>query len=431
MISKKAVSVFHPSGIIKGKIHLYGSKSISNRALILNFLSGNKCTLYNISDGDDTKVLADALSNPERLLHNVKLAGTSGRFLTALFATGKGTQVIDAEEGLKKRPIQPLVNVLRQIGCSIDYIEEEGRFPIRLNEFEAQTTDEVTVPGNISSQFISALLLIAPTLPKGLKIIISDATVSRPYIDMTISMMEYFGIKILSDENSFTIAPQTYQPKELVIEGDWSSASYFFGIVAMAKEAEISISGLFENSWQGDARIVQMAKSFGVETIFSEDLLTIKKSEGKEHKPYLELDFITFPDLFQTVAVMTGAHSMHGVFTGLDTLPLKETDRISALQEELTKCGIFLNKMPEKFSGKKGKTIYFMEGNFVLPGEETVFNTYSDHRMAMSIAMLGVIGKVYIADEDVVTKSYPTFWKDLETLGFIIGNPDDLTQIPH
>ncbi|MBK9042194.1 MAG: hypothetical protein IPN97_03045 [Saprospiraceae bacterium] len=273
----------------------------------------------------------------------------------------EGTQVIDAEEGLKKRPIQPLVNVLRQIGCSIDYIEEEGRFPIRLNEFETQTASEVTIPGNISSQFISALLLIAPTLPKGLKIIISDATVSRPYIDMTISMMEYFGIKILSDENSFTIAPQTYQPKELVIEGDWSSASYFFGIVAMAKEAEISISGLFENSWQGDARIVQMAKSFGVETIFSEDLLTIKKSEGKEHKPYLELDFITFPDLFQTVAVMTGAHSMHGVFTGLDTLPLKETDRISALQEELTKCG---------------------------------------NRMAMSIAMLGVIGKVYIADED-------------------------------
>jgi 3-phosphoshikimate 1-carboxyvinyltransferase len=411
--------LYHPSGITEGKIALEGSKSIANRVLIIKALCPEDLFIENLPRCDDTMVLQKAIDNLQNSTFHVNLAGTAGRFLTALFAVSDGTQIIDADEGLRNRPVKPLLDALRTIGCSIESMHGDDRFPLRILPFQGQVSDVVTVSENISSQFITALLLTAPVLPQGLTIHLSENQVSAAYIDMTIQVMAYFGVHVKKDGTSLHIAPQVYKGKDITIEGDWSSASYYFGIAALSHQAHIILEGLFPDSWQGDTKMMETADYFGISSRFEGNHFIIEKTGEKPAKPYIEFDFIRSPDLFQTIAVTSAALSMHGMFTGLDTLPYKESDRVSAIQQELQKCGVFLSKMPQNFARKKDKPVYFMEGSFLLPDENLPFKTYKDHRMAMSLAILALKGKISLFDPDVVTKSYPGYWNDLTTLGFL------------
>lgn len=411
--------LFHPSGITEGKIVLEGSKSIANRVLIIKALCPEDFNIKNLPNCDDTMVMLKAIDNQHDSTFHVNLAGTAGRFLTALFAFSDGTQIMDADEGLRNRPIKPLVDALRTIGCSIESLHGDDRFPLKILPFQGQVSDVVTVSENISSQFITALLLTAPVLPKGLTIHLTENQVSAAYIDMTIQVMAYFGVHVKKDGTALRIAPQVYKGKDITIEGDWSSASYYFGIAALSRGARIILEGLFPDSWQGDRKMMETSDYFGISSRFEDNQFIIEKDGEKPAKPYIEFDFHRSPDLFQTIAVTSAALSMHGMFTGLDTLPYKESDRLAAIQQELQKCGVFLNKMPQNFARKTNKPVYFMEGSFLLPDENIPFNTYKDHRMALSLAMLALKGKISLADPAVVTKSYPGYWDDLATLGFI------------
>lgn len=413
------ISLFHPSRIAEGTISLEGSKSIANRVLIIRALCQDNFIVKNLPRCDDTFVLKNALENPAESYVHVKLSGTASRFLTAFFALREGTQTIDADEGLRNRPVKPLLDALRSIGCEIESIHGDDRFPLKILPFKGQVSDVVTMSVNISSQFITALLLMAPALPKGLTIHLSENQVSAAYIDMTIKVMEYFGVQVKKDATTLHIEPQNYKAKDISIEGDWSSASYFFGLAALSRRARIILEGLFSDSWQGDIKMLETSEFFGISSRFEGNQLMIEKTGEKRNKPYIEFDFYNAPDLFQTVAVTAGALSMHGMFTGLDTLPYKESDRLSAIQQELQKCGIFLNKMPQNFARKINKPVYFLEGNFQLPDANIPFETYNDHRMAMSLAILAMQGKISLSDPDVVAKSYPGYWDDLRTLGFI------------
>ncbi|MFZ1705390.1 MAG: 3-phosphoshikimate 1-carboxyvinyltransferase [Saprospiraceae bacterium] len=413
------VSISHPTAILQGEISLEGSKSISNRALVIQALCSSSFALGNIANCQDTEVLMNALNNPDKLVHQMRLAGTASRFLLAYFATRGGTQILEAEEALKNRPVAPLIEALKSIGCSIQSIEGNDSFPLRIFPFEAQAKEEIYIKDNVSSQFITALLLVAPTLPKGLKIHLPEGQVSKPYIDMTLQMMDYFGVEVEKTKFGYVVPPQNYKAKDLIIEGDWSSASYYVGMAALSKKANICLKGLVQNSWQGDASVVEIGTVLGVQFFWNESGLNLIKSENDDQKKnFLELDFSDTPDLFQTMAVACAGLNINGVFSGLETLVYKETNRIKALQTELVKFQVFLNKMPEKMSKKSGKTIYFLEGKYVHLEDSKTLETYMDHRMAMSLAMLGVLGKMVINNPEVVIKSYPKFWNDLVRLGF-------------
>lgn len=414
-----SISLFHPTGITEGTVSLEGSKSIANRVLIIRALCDHNFIIKNLPGCDDTLVLKNSLENPSESYFHVKLSGTASRFLTAYFAFREGIQTIDAAEGLRNRPVKPLLDALRSIGCRIESIHGDDRFPLKIMPFKGQVSDVVTLSANISSQFITALLLMAPVLPKGLTIHLSENQVSAAYINMTIQVMEYFGVRVKKVATALHIEPQNYIARDIRIEGDWSSASYFMGIAALSRRASIILEGLFSDSWQGDNKMLETSDFFGISSRFEGSQLIIEKSGKEQIKPYIEFDFYNTPDLFQTVAVTAGALSMHGMFTGLDTLPYKESDRLSAIQQELEKCSIFVNKMPQNFARKINKPVYFLEGSFHLPEENITFETYGDHRMAMSLSLLALKGKICISDPDVVKKSYPGYWDDLSTLGFI------------
>jgi 3-phosphoshikimate 1-carboxyvinyltransferase len=403
---------------IQGQITLESSKSISNRVLIIKALCKDNFTINRLSAAKDTQTLLHLLSQ-KGAIYDAGPAGTTFRFLTAYLATQQGTQILTGSERMKQRPIGDLVEALQQLGADIEYIENEGYPPLRIHA--PQTSDfagEVCIAASTSSQFITALLLIAPTMPKGLKLTLEGEIVSRSYIEMTLSLMQYFGISYSWEGNIISVEPQAYQAKDFTVEADWSAASYYYAMAAFAEEVDLQLNGLYAESIQGDSIITKMGDQFGVKTTFNENGLRLQKSD-KPESPMFEWDFMLCPDIAQTLAVMCGGVGKLGLFSGLETLKVKETDRITALQNELAKVQVWLSALPAKFSKKSIAQYYQIEGKAMWEGE-VFFPTYEDHRMAMAFAPLAMLGKITIEDPIVVEKSYPSFWKDLTSLGFEI-----------
>lgn len=388
-------------GIVK---YLPASKSISNRVLIMNAIAGNKSVLHNLSDANDTQLMTRLVNSADAVI-DVEDAGTTMRFLTAYFAVTGKKKTLTGTDRMQERPIGILVDALRTLGATIDYARKEGYPPLSLNGFAGQKTDTISIRGDVSSQFISAMMMIAATLPQGLTIELTGRIGSRPYIEMTAQLMRSFGAQCTFSGSTIRIEPKPYAPGEIFVESDWSAASYWFAFVALAAQADISLPHLFIDSLQGDQAIKDIMASLGVHTERDQELLRLTKKESKKE---LTWDFTHCPDLAQTVAVVCAAKGVTGYFTGLESLRIKETDRIAALQQELRKIGADLIEENARWTLKPSSS---------LPASVTV-QTYKDHRMAMAFAPLAMCMEVIIEDPGVVKKSYPHYWDDLEVLGF-------------
>ncbi len=395
----------------EAKILLPASKSISNRALILNALSGNKYPVHNLSDCDDTKVMQAAFSSGENDI-NIGAAGTSMRFLTAYLAQKEGIWTITGSERMKNRPISILVDALRELGADIEYLEKEGYPPLKIRGKSLQG-GKISLKGSVSSQYISALMMVAPLLSEGLTLTLTGDIISKPYIRMTSQMMNDFGVKVDWNEETIGIKPQTYKPCEYTVESDWSAASYWYEILSLSEyNSEIELFGLFKNSFQGDSKVAQLFENLGVFTEFTDRGVKLI-NRGFENLKEFKYDFINEPDLAQTFVVTCALKNIPFRFSGLQSLKIKETDRISALQKEMKKLGYIIhdyNDSEQVWSGERCE-----------PEVNPVIDTYEDHRMAMSFAPAAIIlGKININDPLVVSKSYPGFWEDLKSAGFTL-----------
>lgn len=413
----------HPTGELRGRIRLDGSKSISNRWLLLQALSDAPIELEGLSNSADTRVLQYALRQLKAgaTTLDVGHAGTSFRFLTALLALQPGEQVLTGSARMKERPIAPLVEALRQLGARIEYMEQEGYPPLRIGESAMGSTASVKLEAGLSSQFSSALLLIAPRLAQGLELELEGTMVSRPYIDLTLGLLRQAGIQAeWLDAQRIRVQPGVLRPGKYPVEADWSAASYYYAMGSLASGLDLHLDGLQPNSLQGDALLPELMEAFGVRTEFTDTGIRLSHQD-KPLKPHFDFDFIHTPDLAQTLAVLCAAQGVNALLTGLDTLRYKETDRIEALQTELAKVGSFLSPLPQRFSKRQQKQFFLLEGRAELPSEPLVVATYQDHRMAMAFAMLALKGPVHIEHPEVVEKSYPRFWEDLESLGFVLG----------
>jgi 3-phosphoshikimate 1-carboxyvinyltransferase len=390
---------------LRGTVHhLPSSKSVSNRALILNALAGNMGNLQNLSDANDTRLMQQLVFSNDDVI-NVEDAGTVMRFLTAYFAVTNQKKTITGTARMKERPIGVLVEALRTLGVAIEYLEKQGYPPLSIEGFPKQLVNTLTVRGDISSQFISALMMVAPSLPQELTIELTGHIGSRPYIEMTASLMRKFGATVTVDGNLVSLAPQKLSIFDFTVEGDWSSASYWFAFAALAKEAELLLPGLVLRSLQGDRVIVEIMEKLGVACEPRGNMLLLRQ---KEHQSELIQDFDSCPDLAQTVAVVCAAKGVKATFTGLESLRIKETDRIAALQNELSKIGAKLIEEDGHWNVLPSTT---------LPSNLEV-NTYHDHRMAMAFAPLSTLMTVTIEAPSVTRKSYPKFWEDVKSLGF-------------
>lgn len=421
MIVTKALKITHPSRLIQGEIHLDGSKSISNRALIIRALCGEHFEIKNLSKSRDTQLMQQLLTSDAEVL-DAGAAGTTFRFLTAYLAANSNRScTLTGTERMKQRPIRLLVEALRKLGANIEYLEKEGYPPLQIHPNRGlETSNHLGIPADTSSQYLSALLMIAPTLPNGLELELVGNLVSRPYLEMTLRMMAYFGVSHEWEGNVIRVQAGKYEAKEFTVEADWSAASYHYAIAALSEHCDLRLHGLFEESWQGDSALVEMMRDFGVETTFEGNTAHLVKKEGTTAKPFFEWDFLPCPDIAQTLAVVCGALGVQGLFTGLGTLRIKETDRIAALQTELNKIRVAMMKLPPRFSKKTDKEHFMLEGKAVIDGLPS-FYTYEDHRMAMAFAPLAMLGEISIKEPEVVVKSYPAFWEDLKTLGFSVG----------
>lgn len=399
-----------------GRIKLSGSKSISNRVLIIQALCEGSFEIQNLSDSDDTKTLARLLASDKYEL-NTHHAGTTFRFLSSYLSTKEGENLLTGSERMQERPIGALSDALISMGADIEYTKNQGFPPLKIGSPKRKMDSKIALSAEISSQYISSLLLIAPTLPEGLEINLIGDIVSRPYLEMTLRIMEHFGVTHTWEEQSIKVAPQKYAGKDFFVEADWSAASYYYIIAALAEEADITLVGLQEISLQGDSAIAEISKSFGLRSEYKDNTVRITKS-GNAPESFFEYDFINCPDIAQSVSTMVAGSGISGLFSGLQTLKIKETDRIKALQNELGKVHIYLSKLPPKFSKKSAVEYYMQEGN--IDGAEMApsFATYNDHRMAMAFGPLAQLFPVEIEDHMVVTKSYPRYWADLKTLGF-------------
>lgn len=399
---------------IKATIQLPASKSISNRALIINALAESNCTPDNLSDCDDTRVMIKALTQDEETI-DIMAAGTAMRFLTAYLSVTPGERIITGTTRMQQRPIQILVNALRELGAEINYINNEGFPPLRIKGTELKG-NEITLKGNVSSQYISALLMIAPALKNGIVLHLSGEIISLPYINLTLQLMQDFGAKAAwTSSDSISVAPQPYTSIPFTVESDWSAASYWYQIAALSPKTEIELLGLFRNSYQGDSRGAEVFSRLGITTEFTTKGVKLKKT-GKAPKR-LEEDFIDIPDLAQTFVVTCALMNIPFRFTGLQSLKIKETDRIAALRNELKKLGYLIEE--------ENDSVLMWNGERCEPEETPVIATYEDHRMAMAFAPAIICHPtMQIADPQVVTKSYPGYWKDLKQAGFQIINED-------
>jgi 3-phosphoshikimate 1-carboxyvinyltransferase len=383
---------------------LPASKSISNRVLIIDALSGNQSALNNLSDANDTQLM-QALVNSGNETIDVEDAGTTMRFLTAYFALTNQKKTITGTSRMKERPIGILVDALRTLGAEVQYLEKEGYPPLRTKGFSKQQANHLRIRGDVSSQFISALMMVAPVLPQGLTLGLEGKIGSRPYIEMTKSLMEHFGVKMQFLGNLITIPHQKYRPAQHTVESDWSAASYWFGFAALASSADIELPRLHLRSLQGDRLIVDIMARLGVNAGIRGEHLALTKINSEAA---LEWDFTHCPDLAQTVAVVCAAKGIEGRFTGLESLRIKETDRIVALQQELRKIGADLVEA--------SPSTWKLIPSKALPSKVSI-KTYKDHRMAMAFAPLATLMDVEIENPAVVRKSYPTFWDDVKSFG--------------
>lgn len=414
---------------LNGEITLTASKSESNRALIIRALCDEDFSINNLAEAEDTKILIDLLkevktesdtvreetdevktfdeqSDNHQLTLSVGIAGTVMRFMAAFLAVRKGQWFLNGEERMKERPIKILVEALMQLGADIEYAEKEGYPPLVINGKEL-CGGIVNLDGSVSSQYVSALLMIAPTLKEGLSIEFIGEVISKPYIDMTISMMQYFGADVKWLGNTIKVKEGKYHPNDFSVEADWSAASYWYGFAALADDADITLYGLKEHSLQGDSAIVDIYKNFGVNTEFIDGGVRLTKNSAFSIQySKLKIDFSNCPDIAQTVAVTCAALNVKARLMGLKTLRIKETDRITALQTELNKLGFSVDVdgddlviNPVEKIGWSNKTI----------------KTYNDHRMAMAFAPLSLLKEITIEDAEVVKKSYPKFWEDIKS----------------
>ena len=388
-------------------IFISGSKSESNRMLILQKLF-REITIHNLSDSDDTHHLQAALSSQDSEI-NVGHAGTAMRFLTAFFAIQqKRTTILSGSKRMHQRPIKVLVEALRALGAEISYLGNEGFPPLKITGKQL-TKDQVKINGNISSQYISALLLIAASLPNGLRVELVGEITSIPYINMTLSLLNQIGITTSFEGQIIQVNPFEEANKHTIeVESDWSSASYFYSITALSSVgSEIRLSSYKKESLQGDAILAKIYKSFGVETVYETNSIVLRKT--KEHnKEHLTIDLNKAPDIAQTIAVTCYGLGVSCELLGLHTLKIKETDRLEALHSELTKLGANISVTP---------TSLYLTSSSEIVADVSV-ETYNDHRMAMAFAPLGMKIPLEILDADVVTKSYRNFWKDLQKIGF-------------
>ena len=392
------------------EINLPASKSVSNRALILNGLSMSPYTVENLSDCDDTKVMIDAFKKGDNLI-DVKAAGTSMRFLTAFLSRLPGEWVITGTERMRERPIHVLVDALISLGARIEYLGKPGYPPLKIKG-TALDGGVIHLSGGVSSQFISALLMIAPTMTKGLTIHLEGDVISVPYIKLTLGMMAQYGVKVHWEGNTIRIYHEEYKPvKQYIVESDWSAASYWYEMAALADDAMVELKGLFKDSMQGDSKVAELFLDLGIKTEFTKDGVRLTKT-NKVTKKFFH-NFVNEPDLAQTFAVTCCLLKIPFLFTGLQTLKIKETDRIEALKQELKKLGYVLHD--------SNNSILEWDGERCDPESEPVIATYEDHRMAMAFAPAAIkIKDLKIAHPMVVTKSYPSYWEDLKKAGFTI-----------
>ena len=404
---------------LKQTVQLPASKSISNRALIIHALSGNDVLPENLSDCDDTEVIINALKdNPYEI--NIKAAGTAMRFMTAYLATRNGEEhVITGTERMKHRPIHILVDALRRLGADIEYLDEEGFPPLRIKGRQLEG-GLLEVPGNISSQFISALLLIGPWLSNGLTLNLTGDLISRPYIDLTLWMMREFGADAdWTAYDTITVAGTSYRQRSYFIENDWSAASYWYEMMALSKQEddEIRLEGLMDGSKQGDSSVRYIFSLLGVKSTFGTTQEGVPTTVTLRHSghcvPRLDYDFVNSPDLAQTFVVCCLMLGVPFYFRGLSTLKIKETDRIEALKKEARKLGYVLYD--------KNNSELYWDGELCKPEEDAAIDTYEDHRMALAFAPAAFrLEQLRINNPQVVSKSYPHFWKDLRQCGFHI-----------
>ena len=410
---------------IKGNVYLSASKSESNRVLIIQALCKQPFRITNLADSQDTQILNEILKNEiskentsslKKL--NVEVSyytgpgGTTIRFLAAFFAMREGTRILYGTERMNERPIKPLVDALIKLGANITYLGKEGCAPIKIIGKKLKGGD-IEIDSDVSSQFITALLLIAPCIEGGLNIHLQSNAVSRSYIMMTLKILEHFGAKHSWIGNVISIPEQKYQGWDYNIEADWSSASYWYALAALADEANIKIHGLHKKSLQGDAVAANLFKFFGVDTTFLPDGVQLVK--GDYCAESLAMDFSDCPDIVQTTAVVAAVKKLYCSFTGLQTLRIKETDRIHALKEELKKIGVRIEE-------RENDSIEIMPDRNAI--DESIlpeFQTYHDHRMALAFAPLALVyPEIKIHDPEVVKKSYPDYWKEMKNMGFDI-----------
>ena len=400
----QAVTVYPPLAPIQAQIQLAASKSESNRALIINALSNFGGQLSNVSAARDTQTMLRLLQSSETVA-DVLDAGTTMRFLTAYFAVTGQNKTMTGTPRMCERPIGILVDALRTLGADITYLGKDGYPPTQLNGFNYSGENKVRIRGDVSSQYISALLMVGPTLPEGITLELTGEVGSRPYIEMTLQQMVAFGATFEADweQKIIRVPAQKYTPTHYQVESDWSGASYWYSVVALAEQAEVELLGLKENSLQGDSAIVDIMRHMGVESTFTAQGVLLTKIPTQEAFAW---DFTDCPDLAQTVAACAVAKGITVTMTGIESLKIKETDRVAALQAELPKIG---GELVEVESNTK-----YVVRRTIAPTAQPIIDTYDDHRMAMAFAPVGMVMPIVIEEPHVVAKSYPSFWEDLK-----------------
>lgn len=390
------------------KISVPASKSESNRALIIRAIAG-KGEVNNLSSARDTQTMDILLSSEEHTLDVID-AGTTMRFLTAYLGVKGKDRIITGTPRMCERPIGILVDALRQLGAKIEYVSKEDYPPLHIKGFKSTGLSEIKMRGDVSSQYISALLMTGPMLDDGLSLELTGKIGSRPYIDMTLGIMKHFGVSAISEGNKVHIPPGNYKEVVFKVDPDWSGASYWYAVTALAEEAQVLLEGFSLPSYQGDSRIKDIMLELGVRSEFNIEGLLLTKTRNLDH---VEIDFTDIPDLAQTIAVVCASKGISAHMTGLQSLRIKETDRIFALQNELSKIG---GQLVEK---NQHEWELIPAQKKLIPKRLNI-STYDDHRMALAFAPLATMTNLNIENASVVQKSYPSFWKDMIKAGFSI-----------
>jgi len=401
--------------ILQGTIKLPASKSISNRALILNALACKDRSdkefhlIGNLADCDDTNVLIEALHFKTNKI-DIKASGTAMRFLTAFLSARNGIWEITGSQRMKDRPVRILAEALNALGAEIEYIEKEGYPPLRIHGKEIKG-GEIDIDGRISSQYLSALLMLAPVMQNGLRLHIQGELISRPYVRMTLKIMQQYGVKAEWSNQFIDIKPQHYQAIPFKVESDWSGASYWYQMLCLSADGNILLEGLYPDSLQGDSRVASWFEDLGVHTEYLNGDIRLTKTAQKVQA--FTADFTDQPDLAQTFAVTCALKGIHFHLSGLQSLKIKETDRIQALIDESRKLGYVFSE--------KNDNVLEWNGERTDPDVKPLIETYEDHRMAMAFAPSSIMMEgIRINHPEVVSKSYPAFWNDLESVGFAI-----------